>query len=164
MSDLVLTNTQNDPGVWLSPDGQEEPIVRNLYIVPPLGQYRLRILRIAKPFDMPKSDQFGGGAQRMTRLELQIIGGKGNGKKVAPMVSLSIGRRAILGQVIRAAERRELDPGEQYDLFNLIGKEFMATLRPSESVGEDGKPKYSKLVDGTIMPVQADDETWEAVS
>jgi hypothetical protein len=101
----------------------------------------------------------------MTRLELQIVGGKGNGRKAAPMVSLSIGKRAILGQIIRAAEGRDLEPGEQYDLFSLIGKEFIATLRPSDATGEDGKPKYCKIVDGTIMSAtDADDGVWEAAS
>jgi hypothetical protein len=162
MSEYTLTNATGTESVWVSRNERgeivKERIERNLYIVPPMGVYRLRVLRFAEPFDMPKAEQFGGGMQRMTRLELQIIGGKGNGKRVAPMMSLSLGKKAILGQIIRACEGRDLNPGEEYSLFNLTGKEFQATLRPSDSLDEAGKPKYCRIVDGTIAPVTDDDE------
>ena len=169
MTDYTLTNTSGAESVWVSRDANgeivKERIERNLYVVPPMGVYRLRILRFAEPFEMPKAEQFGGGMQRMTRLECQIVGGKGDGRKVAPMMSLSLGRKAILGQIIRACEGRDLNPGEEYSLFSLVGKEFQATLRPSDSLDETGKPKYCRIVDGTITAVGEDDDSlWQEAS
>jgi hypothetical protein len=169
----TLTNSAGgQESFWLTKqrDGSvtEERIERNIYVVPPMGTYRLRLLRFAKPFELPKAEQYGGGTQTMTRLELMVVGGQGHGKLVTPMVSLSLGERSKLGQVARAAIKRDLGAGEAFDLFSVChywdqetdSHDFMATLKPGNSLDENGKPKHCNIVDGTIAKIDDAADGW----
>jgi hypothetical protein len=165
----TLTNSSGgQDSFWLTKgrDGNvtEEKVERNIYTVPPMGTYRLRLLRFAKPFELPKAEMYGGGTQTMTRLELMIVGGPGNGRLTCPMVSLSLGEKSKLGQIARAAIGRDLGAGEAFDLFSICHNldqandthDFMATLKPSDQVDEQtGKPKHCNIVDKTITKVAA---------
>lgn len=165
---FTLNNSTATEAFWLTPttDGEptEDRIERNLYTVPPLGTYRLRLLRFAKPFEMAKAAEYGGGTQTMTRLELKVIGGPGDGRKCAPMVSLTLGEKSKLGQIVRAAIGRNLGPGEEFNLYDVChhldpdngGHDFMATLKPSDKKDEStGKALHTNIVDGTIVPVES---------
>jgi hypothetical protein len=172
--DGTFTNSAGADAFWMTQDASgnvtEDPIVRNLYVVPPMGVYRLRLMRFSKPFELPRAAEYGGGTQTMLRLELRIVGGPGDGKKCTPMVSASIGQKAKLGQVIRAAIHRDLGAGEGFNLYSICkhlnphddANDFVATLKPSTQVDEQtGKPKHTNLVDGTIGEVSASgDDGW----
>jgi hypothetical protein len=169
MSDeFSATNSVGEQGKWVmrAPDGTitEEPIERNLYFVPPqtLQGVRLKVLRFSRQFEMPKSAQYvkegEKPTQTMIRLECRVMGGPGDGKKIAPALGWSIKDGATLGQVIRAAEGRDLAPGEQYSIWTLPGKEFIATIEPG---GSDPEKRYCKIVHKTPGPaVDNQDDLW----
>lgn len=169
MSDYTITAGGSTVDYWVSRNAQgeivEEEIDRSKYVVPPADTYRLRFKRFAKPFEMPKAEKYGGGTQTMTRLELEIVGGKGNGKKAAVLVGWAFGPRAAFGRVMRACERREIETGEEVDLFGLAEKEFSAYLQPSDDKDPTtGKAKYANMLRDTIKiaPDAADDgDTWD---
>lgn len=50
--------------------------------IPPKGEYRLKVKAFAVPFDMPRSQDFGGGMQTMTRLLLEVATGQAAGKRL----------------------------------------------------------------------------------
>ena len=175
--DGSFTNSQQE-SFWLTKhsDGSvtEEKMERNLYFVPPTQALcRLRLLRFSTTFEIPKAAEYGGGMQTMLRLELRLVGGHGDGRNISPMVSATIGPKSKLGQIIRAALKRNLGPGEQFNLYSICHyndkdnptHDFVAMLQPSDKRDEQtGKPLHTQIVDKTITEVveaSADDDGWQ---
>ena len=134
----------------------KENRVQNLYVVPPKGEYRFMITGYADPFEMPKSADYGGGTQVMTRIELTIIEGPGKGKMFDQMWGFTIGEKSNLGGFLR---RMGVDLSLRdgtFDLDRIIGYTGSGYLTPSTTLGDDGKPRYTKLsietVDGLGNP------------
>ena len=160
--DGSFTNSQQE-SFWLTKhsDGSvtEEKMERNLYFVPPTQALcRLRLLRFSTTFEIPKAAEYGG---------------PGDGRNISPMVSATIGPKSKLGQIIRAALKRNLGPGEQFNLYSICHyndkdnptHDFVAMLQPSDKRDEQtGKPLHTQIVDKTITEVveaSADDDGWQ---
>lgn len=139
----------------------QETSQRNLYVVPPKGEYQWEITGYALPFEMEKGEQFGGGKQTLTRLEFTITEGKGTGKMFTVMFGFSIGERSNLGQLLRSLNV-DLSPDDngQWDLDRAVGYRGKGYVVPSDKLGDDGKPKYCKLALDTIDPVSAPDKPY----
>jgi hypothetical protein len=174
---MINVPAGGEDSFWLTKqrDGNvtEEKVERNIYTVPPMGTYRLRLLRFAKPFQLPKAPEYlkpgDDPMQTMTRLELMIVGGPGHGRMCTPMVTVSLGERSKLGQIARAAIKRDLASSEAFDLLSIChnldqendAHDFMATLKPSIALDEMDKPKYTNIVDKTISKVsETTDDGW----
>lgn len=140
----------------------QEEAQRNLYVVPPKGEYTFQITGYALPFEMQKGEQFGGGTQTMTRLECTIVEGKGKGKMFTVMLGFSLGQKANLGRLLRDLGV-DLTPDDKgtWDLDRAIGYVGKGYVIPSEALGDDGKPKYCKLaLDAGVEPVSAPERAY----
>jgi hypothetical protein len=135
----------------------QETSQRNLYTVPPKGEYEFMITGYALPFEMAKSEQYGGGMQTMTRLEFTIAEGKGAGKMWTELFGFSIGEKANLGRLLRKL-KVDLSPDASgnWDLDRAVGYVGKGYGVPSDKLDEDtGKPKYFRLSLDTVEPVSA---------
>lgn len=139
----------------------QETSQRNLYTVPPKGEYEFMVTGYALPFEMAKGEQFGGGMQTMTRVEFTIIEGKGKGRMWTELYGFSIGEKANLGKLLRKL-KVDLSPDDkgEWDLDRAIGYTGKGYGVPSEKLGEDGKPKYFKLSLDTVEPVAAPEQKY----
>lgn len=131
----------------------------NIYVVPPKGEYQFEVTGYALPFEMPKSEEYGGGTQTMTRVEFTIIDGKGAGKMFDQMWGFSNGPKSNLGRFLRAM-KVDLTPIDgSWDLDRMIGYTGSGYVTPSDNLGDDGKPKYARLsldtVEGIAAPERA---------
>lgn len=153
--------------MWVRKDDKGELVTheqtqdeRMQHIVPPAGEYTLRIISFAEPFEM--DGEYGKSTN--TRLELVIVGGRGDGKVCTLLTTWIIGPKSNLGKVFRAVTGKPVDKGGEYDLTELIGGQFKALLYPSESVDDAGKPKGTKCTWDSVKPAgdaEADDtDTW----
>lgn len=134
---------------------------RAAQVVPPKGEYRLKVTGFAEPFEMPRAEQFGGGTQLMTRLELQIVGGRGDGKTTTVLCGwpTRIGPRSNLGKVYMATKNTGIPEGMKVDVADILGGEFEAYLRPSDKLDDFGKPRYTVIAWDTVAPVGGSGET-----
>jgi len=143
-------------------DGQ-----RNLYIVPPKGEYEWEITGYALPFEMKKSAQFIKPGESeyatKTRLEITIISGKGAGKMFTEMFGFSIGPRSTLGKLLRALNV-SLEPDavtRQWDLDRVIGYKGKSYVTHGQDatgavkLDDQGKPKYASIVIDTVEALGA---------
>lgn len=135
---------------------------RNLYIVPPKGEYEWEITGYALPFEMKKSAMFIKPGESeyatKTRLEITITSGKGAGKMFTEMFGFSIGARSTLGKLLRALNV-SLEPDavtRQWDLDRVIGykgKSYVthgADSNGAVKLDDQGKPKYASIVIDTV--------------
>lgn len=120
--------------------------------IPPKGEYRLKVKGFAVPFDMPRSQEFGGGMQTMTRLLLEVQGGPGAGKRTTLLTSYAVSRRSNLGRIYAATVGMP-SPGEDWDPVLMLEQEFTAYLQPSKNVDEHGKPKGTDCSWDTVAAV-----------
>lgn len=128
----------------------QEEAQRNLYVIPPKGEYEFMITGYALPFEMLIQPQHrkpdGPERQTMTRLEFTITEGKGKGKLFTVMVGFSLGPQSNLGRLLRQLNV-DLSPDEhgEWDLDRAIGYRGRGHFIPSETLDDTGKPKYVKL-------------------
>lgn len=133
------------------------------YVVPGKGEHRLKVTGLGEPFEdaIPAQYQREGGptSSIKTRLELTVVGGKHDGDKVLiSYLTLSLssggksGRPANLFLIFQAAcPEGGSDPGD------MLGREFMAYLKPSDAKRDDGTPKYAVMSYDTCSPVEGED-------
>lgn len=143
-------------------DGQ-----RNLYMVPPKGEYEWEITGYALPFEMKKSAQFIKPGESeyatKTRLEVTITSGKGVGKMFTEMYGFSIGPRSTLGKLLRALNvSLAPDPvTREWDLDRVIGykgKSYVThgmDASGAVKLDDQGKPKYANIVIDTVEALGA---------
>lgn len=148
-------------------DGQ-----RNLYMVPPKGEYEWMITGYALPFEMKKSAQFIKPGESeyatKTRLEITITSGKGAGKMFTEMFGFSIGARSTLGKLLRALNvSLEPDPNtRQWDLDRVIGyagKSYVTHGQDATGavkLDDQGKPKYASIVIDTVEALGGPDKPY----
>lgn len=139
----------------------QETSQRNLYTVPPKGEYEFKITGYALPFEMAKSEQYGGGTQTMTRIEFTITEGKGTGKMWTELFGFSIGEKANLGRLLRKLEV-DLTPDDagKWDLDRAIGYTGRGYGVPSDKLDEYGKPRYFRLSLDTVEAVSAPEKPY----
>jgi len=133
----------------------KETRVQNLYIVPPKGEYKFMITGYAEPFEMPKAQEYGGGTQMMTRVELTIIDGPGKGKMLDQMWGFSIGEKSNLGKFLRKMNVDLSLRNGTFDLDRIIGHTGSGYITPGTAIGDDGKPKYPALAIETVEGIAA---------
>lgn len=134
----------------------QESAQRNLYVVPPKGEYEFQITGYALPFEMAKAEQYGGGTQTMTRIEFTITEGKGKGKMWTELFGFSIGEKANLGKLLRKLKvDLAADANGKWDLDRAIGYTGRGYVVPSDKLDDEGKPKYARLSLDTVEPVSA---------
>jgi hypothetical protein len=138
----------------------KEEAAQNLYIVPPKGEYQFQVTGYALPFEMPKSEDYGGGTQTMTRVEFTITEGKGKGKLFTQLWGFSIGPKSNLGRFCRLMKMDLTPANGSWDLDNMIGYTGSGYLTPSETLGDDGKPKYTKLSLDTVEGISAPEKVY----
>lgn len=160
MSAYTITRTST-PTIWVRKDAKGNVVTheqtqdeRMAHIVPPRrGEFRLKVVSFAEPFEMPRAEQFGGGVQQMTRLELEIQNGPGKGKVCTLLCGWSIGPRSNLGKVYAAATGKAVEKAGEYDVIDLLGGEFSAYLMPSEKLDDDGNPRGTNCSWDTVAAV-----------
>lgn len=163
MSAYTISASQAAPTIWVRKDSKGAIVTheqtqdeRMAHGVPPKGEYQLRVISFAEPFEMPRSEQFGGGVQQMTRLELEVLNGKGKGKTCTLLCGWSIGPRSNLGKVYRAVTGKAVENGVDYDVTDILGGEFTAYLQPSDQLDDAGKPRGTRCSWDTVAAVGAD--------
>lgn len=159
----VQIETKQQQSVMIRKVGDKlvkEEAVQNLYIVPPKGEYQFEVTGYALPFEMPKAEEFGGGTQAMTRVEFTIADGKGKGKMFTQLWGFSIGPKSNLGRFCRLMKMDLTPANGSWDLDNMIGYTGSGYLTPSETLGDDGKPKYVKLSLDTVEGVSAPERSY----
>jgi hypothetical protein len=141
-----------------------ETMAQNIYIVPPKGEYEFMITGYALPFIVNKKPEHCKPGEpttvAKTRVEFTIIGGKGDGRMFTQYWTYSINDRATLGKFLRKMNV-DLTPDKDgnWDLDRMIGYTGTGYITPSETLDEQGKPKYPNLaidsVEGKSPPKQA---------
>lgn len=159
-SAYTLSAAQGAATVWVRKDAQGNVVTheqtqdeRMAHVVPPRGEYTLIVRSFAEPFEMARAEQFGGGMQTMTRLELEIADGRGKGKTCVLLCGWSIGPRSNLGKVYRAVTGKAVDNGGEYDVAEILGGRFVAYLQPSDALDDNGKPRGTRCSWDTVAPV-----------
>lgn len=134
-------------------------------VVPRRGEYRLKLAAFCEPFEMERSEKFGGGKQMMSRLLLTIVGGPGDGKQTTLLAGWSIGARSNLGKIFSATTGKEPATNGVNDPVDMLNGEFVAFLAPSDALNEHGNPKYTTISWDTVAPVTAaagdDPDIWK---
>lgn len=146
--------------VWQDVD-QEEMAA---YTPPPSDKYRLKITGIGETWKQPKRAEWikeGGPTEdTMTRLEFEILEGKGKGRRFSSRVNCVIGPKSNLGQVWLAA----IGPiPPTIEIMELLDKELVMYVERNEGIDRNGnKAVYANPTWSTAKPVNgadnADDE------
>lgn len=159
-SKYAMTAKEAQPTIWVMRNDKGEIVEheqtqdeRTALQIPPKGEYRLRLKAFAEPFEMPRSPEFGGGMQTMTRLLLEVAAGPAQGKRTTLLCSWSIGPRSNLGKVFKATTGQVVENGVEYDPVDMLEGEFTAYLQPSKNLNEDGKPKGTDCSWDTVSAV-----------
>lgn len=118
--------------------------------VPPRGEYTLKVVAFAEPFEHT-SEKWG--VKTKTRLKLQIQGGPGDGRYFSTMVGWSIGPNSNLGRVYRAVTGKEVDRGGEYNVTEILNGTFSAYVTGSDELNEEGKPRYANVSWDTVSAV-----------
>lgn len=121
-------------------------------VIPKRGEYRLRVAAFAEPFELARSEQYGGGMQKMTRLLLTLVGGPGDGKQTTLLAGWSIGSKSNLGKVFSATTGKAPAPSGMNDPVEMLNKEFIAFLAPSDALDDAGNPRYTVISWDTVAP------------
>jgi hypothetical protein len=138
-SDYSIEIKNVSPTIWVyrDTDGkikerEQSKEEREEQIVPPRGEYTLKVKAFAKPFEMTKSEQYGGGVQMMTRLLLEVVdGGKASlkGQQTTALCSLAISKNSNLGRVYLATTGKSIDQGGTADPTLMLEQEFQVYLK-----------------------------------
>jgi hypothetical protein len=150
MSDYVIEVKDSQPNIMVRRDGSgalyEAETERDSYLVPPAGEYTLRIVGFAKPFEMT-SEKYGTSTK--TRIEFEIASEKGRGKRFTGLYTWTVGEKANLGKLIRRARGIEIPKGS-IDVADLILPvppiEFVCFVSNSDDLDDAGRPKYADVV------------------
>ena len=130
----------------------------NLYVVPPKGEYTFEITGYAEPFQMKRSAQWikegESEFQNMTRVELTITEGPGKGKMFDQMWGFALGAGSNLGKFCRRMNI-SIPAAGSFDLEQIIGYIGTGYVTPSDTLGDDKKPKYANLGIETVSGVSA---------
>lgn len=160
-SNYTITGGAGAPTVWVRKNERGEIVTheqtqeeRMQHVVPPAGEYVLRVLSFAEPFQMVSQEY---GESTNTRLELQIVGGKGDGKICTLLTTWVIGPRSNLGKVYQAVTGRAVDSGGEFDMTDILGGQFRALLYPSDKVDEQGKPRGTRCTWNSVKAVSEGD-------
>lgn len=141
---------------------------KSAYIVPPTGMYSLKCTGFSEPWTeenrFAEPDASGKRPEvTKTNLEIEIIDGPGKGKRfIWSFVTFKIGfgkTWSNLGSILAAGKYGGEKPpkGEKLYRDDVIGCEFMATVKASDAKDDDGKPKYASIVGDTITTISTDD-------
>lgn len=169
---IEIKNVQPTIWVYRDADGkikerEQTKEEREEQVVPPRGEYTLRVKAFAKPFEMAKSEQYGGGTQLMTRLLLEIVeGGKANlkGMQTTALCSLAISKNSNLGRVYLATTGLSIDQGGTADPTLMLEKDFQVYLK-QDKLDENGNRTRTAPAWETIARVgEASDEEDEFVA
>ena len=146
--------------VWQEVD-QEEMAA---YTPPPSDKYRLKITGIGETWKQPKRAEWikeGGPTEdTMTRLEFEILEGRGKGRRFSSRVNCVIGPKSNLGQVWLAA----IGPiPPTIEIMELLDKELVMYVERNDGIDRNGnKAVYANPTWSTAKPVNgadsADDE------
>ena len=137
------------------------------YVPPPSDKYHVRITGFAETWKKPKKAEWikeGGPTEdTMTRLEFEILAGKGKGKKFTSQVNCVVGPKSNLGQVWLAAVG---GIPATVEVMDLLGKDLMIYVERNEGVDSNGnKRTYANPTWSTAKAVGAEsdeDSDWPA--
>lgn len=157
-------------------DINDEPIYeevdRESIVVPPTGQYHLKLTGFSEPKEDQIKEEFrkeGGPSTRtITSVELEIASGKGAGRRFFwNYVSFSLGGGTNPSHLLRvyiAGVTKGDKPakGKQLIFDDLIGAEFNAYVIASDTKDDKGRPTFAKVEAKTISTVaNADDAGYD---
>jgi hypothetical protein len=156
-------------------DASGDPIFttteRTAYIVPAKGVYRLKVTGFSKPWDEEKKKEYQKEGQNpmttKTHLELEIADGRGKGKRFLwsfQTFSLSSGDNpANLARIYEAGVLKgdRIKRGQKVFFEEMFGQEFEAYVNVSDTVDEQGRPRYATLARETIKAVAAEGEEYD---
>lgn len=137
------------------------------YTPPPAGIYHLKITGFGETWKKPKRAEWikpGGPTEdTMTRLEFEIMEGKGKGRKFTSQVNCVIGPKSNLGQIWMAA----IGPiPATIEVMDLLGKELSLYVDRTEGVDQSGnKVNYANPNWSTAKAIGAvadSDDEWPA--
>lgn len=134
------------------------------YTPPPSDKYHVKITGFAKTWKKAKRAEWikeGGPTEdTMTRLEFEILAGKGKGRKFTSQVNCVVGPKSNLGQVWMAA----VGPiPARVELMDLLGKELVMYVERNEGTDASGNKKvYANPTWSTAKPVGAAEEADDA--
>lgn len=136
---------------------------RASYIVPAKGEYRLKVTGFSRPWEEEKKKEYQKEGQNpmttKTHLELEIADGRGKGKRFLwsfQTFSLASGDNpANLARIYEAGVLNggKIKRGSEVYFEEMFGKEFEAYVNVSDTVDEQGRPRYATLARETIAPV-----------
>jgi hypothetical protein len=137
------------------------------YMAPPSNKYRVRITGIGETWTQAKRAEWiqpGGPTEdTMTRLEFEILEGKGKGKQFTSKVNCVVNPRSNLGQVWLAAVG-PIPP--KAEITDLLGKELVIYVEKVDKIDENGnKRSYANPTWKTAKAVGAEsdsDDEWPA--
>lgn len=136
------------------------------YTIPTRGEYRLKVTGLGEPFEDIIPEQYmtsrreknpnASNVSMKTAVEFEFVGGKYGGQRVLiNYLTLSLsdggksGRAANLYRIFAAAcPEGGSDPGD------MLGRELLAYMQPSDSKRDDGTPKYAVMSYDTCAPVE----------
>jgi hypothetical protein len=130
-------------------------------------QYDLRITGVAETWKKPKRAEWikpGGPTEdTMTRLEFEILNGKGKGRRFTSQVNCVVGPKSNLGQVWMAA----VGPiPTSIEIMDLLDKELTMYVERNEGVDNSGNKKvYANPTWSTAKPIgsaAAAEDEWPA--
>ena len=168
--DIAVRDIQ--PTIWVYKDAdgsikerEQSKEEREEQIVPPRGEYTFRVKAFAKPFEMARSEQFGGGVQTMTRLLLEIVdGGSGKlkGQQTTALCSLSMSKRSNLGAVYMATTGESLEAGGTADPTKMLEKDFSVYAK-QDKLDDNGNRTKTVLAWDTVEKAGAssDDDDFQ---
>lgn len=137
------------------------------YTPPPSDKYRVRITGFGETWQQAKRAEWikegGPTHDTMTRLEFEIVEGKGKGRRFSSKVNCVVGPKSNLGQVWLAA----IGPiPATIEMMDLLGKELILYVEQNEGIDANGnKKKYANPTWSTAKSVNASadsDDEWPA--
>lgn len=183
MSAFIFTNTGGNSipdqvfrgEVDINDEPVYEAVDRESIVVPPTGQYHLKLTGFSEPKDdeIPERFRKDGGptTRKITSVELEIASGKGAGRRFFwNYVSFSLGggdNPSHLLRVYIAGVTKGDKPakGKQLIFDDLIGAEFNAYVSASETKDDRGRPTFAKVEAKTISVfANADDAGYDPFS
>lgn len=157
--DIEIKDVQ--PTIWVYKDPADGKIKereqskdeRQEQVVPPRGEYVFRIKAFAKMFEMPKSAQYGGGTQEMTRLLLEVVSGpssKVEGQLTSVLCTRAMSRGSNLGKVYMKSTGLDLDPQMgSADPTKMLEKCFSVYAK-QDKLDDSGNRKNTSLAWDTV--------------
>lgn len=130
------------------------------YVAPPSDKYHVRITGFAETWQKPKRAEWvkegGPTHDTMTRLEFEVLEGRGKGRKFTSQVNCVVGPKSNLGQVWLAA----VGPiPATVEVMDLLGKELVIYVERNEGVDASGnKRTYANPTWSTAKPVGAEED------